>query len=77
MLRGGAVSYDKELNERYDFIYKSSSDSVIVNPLINTPRTTYLSDISADPSSVLNRNYARYFNKRSIALSKSDSLPDE
>lgn len=77
LLRGGAVRYDAELNERYDFIYKSLSDSVMVSPLNNTPRTIFLADISADPGAVLNRNYALYFNKRSIALSKSDSLSNE
>lgn len=77
LIRGGAVKYNNELNERYDNILKSSSDSLVVPDLVNTPRTIFLSDISSDPKSEFNSKYAHYFNKKYISVMKSDTIIKE
>lgn len=77
LLRGGAVRYNNELNDRYEYLSKSVSDSIVVPNLANTPRTIFLSDISSDPKSEFNSKYAHYFNKRYISVMKTDTLKDE
>ena len=77
LLRGGAVKYNNELNDRYEYLSKSVLDSLVVPNLVNTPRTIFLSDISSDPKSEFNTKYAHYFNKRYISVIITDTLKDE
>ena len=77
LLRGGAVRYNNELNDRYEYLSKNDSDSIVVPSLVNTPRTIFLFDISTDPKSEFNSKYAHYFNKRYISVMSSDTLKNE
>lgn len=77
ILLGGATKYNNELNQRYDMIRSSSSDSLTVTTLINTPRTIFFTDITSDPELEFNKMYAHYFNKKYISVPKADTLKRE
>ncbi len=77
LLRGSAVRYNNELNERYDFLEKTASDSLTVQQLVNTPRTIFFTDITSDPTLEFNMMYAHYFNKRYISVMKADTTNKE
>ena len=77
LLRGTAVRYNTELNERYENIMLNPSDSLVVPNLKNTPRSIYIVDIFNDPAAEVNRMYARFFNKKSISLINTDTLQNQ
>lgn len=77
LLRGSAVRYNNELNSRYDFLESTSSDSLTVQQLVNTPRTIFFTDITPDPTLEFNLMYAHYFNKRYISVMKADTTNKE
>jgi len=77
LLRGSAVRYNNELNARYDFLEKTSSDSLTVKSLVNTPRTIFFTDITSDPTLEFNMMYAHYFNKKYISVMKEDTSNTE
>ncbi len=73
LLRGTAYKYDKELNERYNFIFENKSDSCEVAQIESIPRTLFVADILSDPDAVLNQMYAHYFNKKAVYLKKTET----
>ncbi|MCB0726649.1 MAG: hypothetical protein KDD00_04250 [Ignavibacteriae bacterium] len=77
LLLGNASKYNIELNERYEMIKKSSSDSLVVTEVEMQPRTIFFTDITSDPELEFNKMYAHYFNKKSIAVFKKDTLKSE
>lgn len=62
------LAYNNALNARYDFIEKSTSDTLGVDSLHFFPRTIYMEDISGDPDNWKNAPYADYFGKKLIYL---------
>jgi len=77
LLLGNASKYNNELNARYDMIYSSSEDSLVVRGVEMQPRTIFFTDITSDPALEFNRMYAHYFNKKSIAVFRSDTTDAE
>jgi len=77
LLLGNASKYNNELNARYDMIYSSSEDSLVVRGVEMQPRTIFFTDITSDPALEFNRMYAHYFNKKSIAVFRSDTTDTE
>jgi len=68
LLGGDAYNYDKELNDRYNFILESKSDTVVVDSIKNVPKSFFLFDIFPDPDVFYNKGYAMYFNKKAIYI---------
>ena len=62
------LAYNNALNARYEFIEKSTSDTLAVDSLHFFPRTIYMEDISGDPENWKNAPYADYFGKKLIYL---------
>ncbi|HMQ68597.1 MAG TPA: DUF6056 family protein [Ignavibacteria bacterium] len=77
LLLGNASKYNTELNERYKMIEKSTSDSLVLGEVEMQPRTIFFTDITSDPDLEFNKMYAHYFNKKSIAVLKKDTLKSE
>lgn len=73
LLLGNASKYNNELYERYDMINASNSDSLVIQEVEMKPRTIFFTDITSDPKLEFNKMYAHYFNKKSIAIFKSDT----
>lgn len=70
MFSGKAYEYDKQLNERYEHIYNSSSDTVFVKSIINVPESFFQHDIYEKAETMYNEGYAKHFNKKTILLEK-------
>ncbi len=70
LFSGSAYNYNRQLNERYEFINESQTDSVKVDSLINTPKTLYYKDLTSNPESRPSDWYNKFFNKKSIFLKK-------
>jgi len=77
LLLGNASKYNNELNARYEMIYNISEDSLVVRVVEIQPRTIFFTDITSDPALEFNRMYAHYFNKKSIAVFRSDTTDTE
>jgi len=69
---GDAYHYNKELNDRYQFISESKSDTVVVDTISNVPKSFFLLDIFTDPELFYNKGYAMFFNKKAIIIRKND-----
>jgi hypothetical protein len=69
---GDAYRYNKELNDRYQFISESKSDTVVVDSISNVPKSFFLLDIFPDPELFYNKAYSMYFNKKAIYIRKND-----
>jgi len=67
---GKAGSFNEEVNQRYDLIKSSNSDSINVAAIVTAPRTLFYTDILTDGESDLNKWYANYFGKKFIAIKK-------
>ena len=68
LLRGTASKYNTELIDRYNFIKESKSDTLVIDELVNIPRTIFVADITSDPKAMCNIFYSQYFGKNSITL---------
>jgi len=68
LLRGTASKYNTELIGRYNFIKESKSDTLVIDELVNIPRTIFVADITSDPKAMCNIFYSQYFGKNSITL---------
>ncbi|MEO8446556.1 MAG: DUF6056 family protein [bacterium] len=67
---GKAGIFSEEVNQRYDLIQSTGSDSITVASIITVPRTLFYTDILTDGESDLNKWYAYYFGKKFIAIKK-------
>lgn len=74
LLKGRAAGFNRELNERYDFINNSSSDTLVFSGILNKPATIFICDVSSDPKENYNLDYAQFFNKKSLCVTNSDTL---
>ena len=72
LLSGTAEKYDKELNERYEFIANCKSDTVYVENLNTNPSSTRIFLISSDPEKIFNIWLANHFKKKSVVLKNED-----
>lgn len=64
--RGTAVSFDSEMNERYEYIYNDNADTCIVKSIRNVPPTLFYHDLSDDHRYKYNKLEAKYFGKKFI-----------
>lgn len=67
---GKASEYDKQLDERYEYIYNTSSDTVYVKSILNVPESFFQHDIYEKAETMYNEGYAKHFNKEMILLKK-------
>lgn len=70
LFSGAAYNYNRQLNERYQFIIDCQTDSCKVDSLIKIPKTLYYKDLTTDPESMPSDWYNKFFNKKSIFLNK-------
>lgn len=66
LFSGKASEFNNEVNERYDLISKSSSDSLRIDTIRTVPETFFFKDITPDPKRPFNIGYQTYFNKKYI-----------
>lgn len=71
VIRGTAIKYDIENNDRYDYIRNNANDSVSVEPIRTIPRSIFVSDVLPDGNDEFNKKFAEYFNKKFIVLKDS------
>ncbi|HMS33818.1 MAG TPA: DUF6056 family protein [Ignavibacteria bacterium] len=64
--RGTAVSFDSEMNKRYEYIYQDIADTCIVKSIKNVPSTLFYHDLSDDHRYKYNKLEAKYFGKKFI-----------
>ncbi|MBK8983731.1 MAG: hypothetical protein IPM38_15780 [Ignavibacteria bacterium] len=72
LIRGSAIRYDKNLNQRYIQIENSDTESCLVDSIRNKPRTFFMYDITRNPDNPYNLWYSKYFNKKSIILRSNE-----
>lgn len=72
LLGGSAYKFNSGMNDRFEKITESSSDTCLVDSLINIPRTIFYKDLTRDPDNLSNRWYSDYFNKKLIVLKKPE-----
>lgn len=72
LFSGTAARYDKELNDRYEFINNNKSDTVFVEKLKNNPFTIKSFELTPDPNEIYNQWYSSHFKKKSIILKKEN-----
>ncbi|MBK9332754.1 MAG: hypothetical protein IPM96_10225 [Ignavibacteria bacterium] len=71
LIRGSAINYDINLNQRYIQIENSTTEPCLVDSIKNKPKTFFLYDITRNADNPYNLWYSKYFDKKSIIL-KSD-----
>lgn len=74
LFKGRAAKYNNEQFARYDFINKSSADTLLLPNIVNKPSTVFICDITEDQGYHLNYMYARSFGKKSMYIIENDSL---
>lgn len=68
LFSGSAHSYNRQLNERYQFLENCPNDSCRVDSLINIPKTIFYKDITSNSTMLSSEWYGNFFNKKSVAL---------
>jgi Ni,Fe-hydrogenase I cytochrome b subunit len=68
IFRGTAYRYDQEMQQRYQKISTSTSDTVYVAPLKNIPLSLNFDEIKDTEKHLWNKCYATYFEKKVIIL---------
>ncbi|MBK9229064.1 MAG: hypothetical protein IPL67_18880 [Ignavibacteria bacterium] len=68
LFSGSAYSYNRQLNERYQFLENCPNDSCRVDSLINIPKTIFYKDITSNSTMLSSEWYGNFFNKKSVAL---------
>lgn len=68
LFSGSAYNYNRQLNERYQFLENCPNDSCRVDSLINIPKTIFYKDITSNPALFNSEWYGNFFNKKSVAL---------
>ncbi len=66
LFSGKASEFNREVNDRYDMILKSGSDSLQIDTVRTVPETFFYQDITKDPKRPFNTGYQNYFNKKYI-----------
>ncbi len=69
LVGGAAARYDEESSRRHTFIRTYKDADVVVPPLTARPVTIFFNDLTPDPANWRNTGCARFFRKRSVALS--------
>ncbi|WP_246859492.1 DUF6056 family protein [Spirosoma sp. KCTC 42546] len=69
-LSGRAAQYNREMEQRYAQLAKSSDQTSLLAPLSHYPVSLFLEDIHADPKYLWNRCWADYFHKKAIILAE-------
>ncbi|MBV6480195.1 MAG: hypothetical protein HGGPFJEG_03047 [Ignavibacteria bacterium] len=73
LIGGSAYNYNLQMNERFRQIRECNSDNCLVDSIKNIPKTIFYKDITSDTSMLNSEWYGTYFNKKIIALKKSDT----
>jgi hypothetical protein len=68
LFSGSAYNYNRQLNERYQFLENCPNDSCRVDSLINIPKTIFYKDITSNPALFNSEWYGNFFYKKSVAL---------
>lgn len=66
LFSGKASEFSREVNDRYDMISDSGSDSLQIDTIRIVPGTFFYQDITKDPKRPFNIGYQNYFNKKYI-----------
>jgi hypothetical protein len=74
LLSGRSYCFDRELQQRYDWIKADPSPVCAVAVLQNTPQSLFFSDIYFVNSDWINQSYADYYGKRSIFLKRVQTV---
>lgn len=77
LFKGRAAKYDNEQYARYDFINKSSADTLLIPAIVNKPSTIFICDITPEMSDQLNITFAHYFGKKTMYIIEIDSLKNK
>lgn len=80
VLSGKAKVYNKELNQRYSYLKKSSCDVCFVEPLSALPKSLFVGDVTTNPEErdlLVNRAFREYWHKEGIYLSASNPIIEE
>lgn len=70
LIKGDAAEYDRELNERDEFLSQTKERDVTVKPLTVTPEVIFHTDITEDPEYWINKMLADYYGLDSVRLQK-------
>lgn len=66
LFSGKASEFNREVNDRYEMISGSNSDSLQIDTIRNVPGTFFYQDITRDPKRPFNIGYRNYFRKKYI-----------
>jgi len=66
LISGKAQKFHNDLEIRYSKIQNEISDSCIVDGIVNIPESFFFMDLDYVPTTVYNKGYQMYFNKKSI-----------
>lgn len=75
LLSGDAARYSAELTKRHELLRSTLEQDVLVPPLKSRPKTLFFNDLTPDPTNWRNTGCARFFHKRSIALTPPPTKP--
>ncbi|WP_338876691.1 DUF6056 family protein [Spirosoma sp. SC4-14] len=73
-LSGRASRYDQAMQERYQQMTQSESDTALIKPLPDHPASMFLEDVKNDPKHLWNRCWADYYHKKTIVLQEKAAL---
>ncbi len=68
ILTGEAASYDRELNERAEYLSSTEETHVCITPLNVQPELIFHTDITEDPTHWKNAHLASYYGKEAVQL---------
>lgn len=72
LMTGKASEFNKEVNERYDMISKSTADSLQIDTIRTVPKTFFFQDITKDTKRPFNIGYQSYFQKKYIVRKSAE-----
>lgn len=75
LLSGGAISYDREMNERYTILRSAAAagaKEVVVSNLNSKPAALHIFDITCEPGNWINKSSADYFGLEGVRLRTCD-----
>jgi len=75
LLSGDAARYSAELTKRHELLLSTREQDVLVPPLQSRPKTLFFNDLTPDPANWRNTGCARFFRKRSVAITTPSSQP--
>jgi hypothetical protein len=68
--KGSAFRYNKEMNQRYEYIKNCNTDTCSLERIKNTPHSIFYGDMSTDKNYWINQHTATFFDKKALALKK-------